>query len=231
MERDSFIFYRSFYEAARELNQKDRMKFYDALFDLALNGKETEMKGPAKAVLISVIPQIVANNIRYRNGSKGGAPKNNQNAKKKQPKNNLKTTETEPNENEECRMKMKNENEECRMKNENDNENVIGLYELELGRPLSSFEMGMILELENVYGKDLITLALKEAVRNGKRAINYIEGILRNWKAQGIKSVMDVENLMNARRGISQTFEQEDTVSAEEREKLLAEMESWNNGI
>lgn len=225
MERDSFIFYRSFYEAAQELNQRDRMKFYDALFDLALNGKEIELKGPAKAVLISVTPQIVANNIRYQNGSKGGRKKGEKKETKTKPKKNQNETETKPNENEECRMKMKNEN-------DNENDNVIGLFELELGRTLSPFEMGMILELEKVYKKDVLRMALKEAVRNGKRTINYIEGILRNWKAQGVKSAQDVETLMNSRnpRGIVQSFDkEEETMSEEERQELIASMEAWGN--
>lgn len=113
--RDSFIFYRSFYEAAKELSQKDRIKVYDAIFELALNQKETDISGVAKAVFLAIKPQIIANNIRYVNGSKGGRKKKNQNGTKTEPKGNQIETKIEPNE--ECRMK--NENVECRMNNDN----------------------------------------------------------------------------------------------------------------
>ena len=58
-------------------------------------------------------PQLEANNQKYINGLKGGAPKGNQNAKKgkEQPKNNQETTEEQPKNNQ-------------KQPNENVNENV-----------------------------------------------------------------------------------------------------------
>ena len=95
--RDSFVFYRGFYEAACDLDDDERLKLYDALAEYALNGAETlKERSVARAVFKSVKPQIDANNQRYENGKKGGAPKGNQNARKqpktteKQPKNNRK---------------------------------------------------------------------------------------------------------------------------------------------
>lgn len=38
-----------------------------------------------------------------------------------------------------------------------------------------------------IYGKQWVKDALTEAVRNGKYKLNYAEGILRNWKANGRK--------------------------------------------
>ena len=102
--RDSFIFYRSFYEAAQDLEDADRLKFYDAVLEYALNGSETlTERSSARAVFKSVRPQIDVNNQRYENGKKGGAPRGNQNAKKqpkttkKQPKHNQNTTKKQPN--------------------------------------------------------------------------------------------------------------------------------------
>lgn len=102
--RDSFIFYRSFYEAAQDLEDSDRLKFYDAVLEYALNGSETlTERSSARAVFKSVRPQIDVNNQRYENGKKGGAPLGNKNAKKqpkttkKQPKHNQSTTKKQPN--------------------------------------------------------------------------------------------------------------------------------------
>ena len=110
--KDSFIFYRSFYEALQEVDDNTQLNVIKAIIELALNQKETELSGISKALFTLIKPQVIANNIRYENGKKGGAPKGNQNAIKKQPKNNLKTTKQQPNVN-------VNENE-----NENVNENI-----------------------------------------------------------------------------------------------------------
>lgn len=100
----------------------ERLKVYDAICNLALNGEETELKGISKAIFSLIEPQINANNMRYTAGKKGGAPKGNSNAKKqsennqkqpmvelgclkKQPKNNQK----QPNENENVNVNV-NEN-------------------------------------------------------------------------------------------------------------------------
>ena len=115
--RESFLFYRSFYEAISDLEPEDRMKVYDAICEYALNGTEPEISGVASAMFKMAKPQIDANNKRYENGKKGGRPpkeeteieptenqnetkeeaKENQNETKTKPKANQEETKTEPN--------------------------------------------------------------------------------------------------------------------------------------
>ena len=71
MERDSFIFYRSFYEAIQELDPEDRSKCYEAVIGYALTGAEPDIKGTSKAIFLAIRPQIDANNKRYADGCKG----------------------------------------------------------------------------------------------------------------------------------------------------------------
>jgi len=102
--KDSFIFYRSFYESAKDiLSDNDRLKLYEMIFELGLNNLETtEQDKMVRGVFKLIEPQIKANNRRYENGKKGGAPTGNSNATKttkKQPKNNLETTKKQPNNN------------------------------------------------------------------------------------------------------------------------------------
>ena len=51
--RKGFNFYRSYYEIANELNDKDRLAFYDALLKRQFTGVETELKGMAKFAYVS----------------------------------------------------------------------------------------------------------------------------------------------------------------------------------
>ena len=97
--RDSIVFYRSFYEAIKEIPLEEQGVVYNAIYGYALDGIEPELNGIAKAIFLLVKPQIDANNNRYENVKKGGKPKANQNETKTEPKPNQDVTETEPNEN------------------------------------------------------------------------------------------------------------------------------------
>ena len=85
--RYTFIFYRSFYEAAKTLDNSDRLTLYDAIAAYALDGIEPERSGVPGGMFLLMKPVIDANTQRYENGKKGGRPKNQT------------ETETKPNQN------------------------------------------------------------------------------------------------------------------------------------
>ena len=69
---DSFVFYKSFYEAALELDASDRLEFFDALTQYAITGKEPDIESPvARAIFKMARPQIDANEKRREDGKKG----------------------------------------------------------------------------------------------------------------------------------------------------------------
>ena len=59
--RDSFIFYRSFYEAIKDLPIDEKAKVFDAICELSLNFEEVELMGISKSLFILIKPQIEAN--------------------------------------------------------------------------------------------------------------------------------------------------------------------------
>lgn len=74
--RDSFVFYRSFYEAIRELPRDVQGEIYTAIMEYSLYGIETEnLKPIARSVFVLIKPTLDANAARYANAKKGGAPK------------------------------------------------------------------------------------------------------------------------------------------------------------
>lgn len=101
--RDSFVFYRSFFEAISELKEKDQASVLLAICDYALNGNERKLNGISAAMFMLMKPNLDANQRKYENGKKGGRPKTekepnaNQNKTKKQAKDKQNITETEPN--------------------------------------------------------------------------------------------------------------------------------------
>lgn len=123
MKRESFIFYRSFWEAVKELKPAEREKILSGICSFMFDDEEPELKGICKAIWILIKPQLLANIKKYINGSKGGRPKKETKDKPKvneneKPNQNQEKTKGKPNDNpmynEECLMN----NEECRMINE-----------------------------------------------------------------------------------------------------------------
>lgn len=100
--RDSFIFYRSFFESFDGLSKKDKLLLFDAVCNYALNDIEPQLSGVPLAMFKLLKPQLDANTRRYENGCKGGRPKK---------------TEKKPNENQEETKPKRNDN-------DNDNVNV-----------------------------------------------------------------------------------------------------------
>jgi len=92
--RDSTIFYRSFYEAIKELSPELQAQVYSAIFEYALNFKETELTGLAKTVFTLVKPQLDANLKRYASGT---VPKQKRKRSETEANNKRKRSETEAN--------------------------------------------------------------------------------------------------------------------------------------
>lgn len=70
--RESFIFYKSFYEALEGMDKESQADCLMALARYALTGETGEMKPVVKMFLMMAKPQIDANNKRFENGCKGG---------------------------------------------------------------------------------------------------------------------------------------------------------------
>lgn len=94
--RDSFIFYKSFYDSIKELDSKYQVEIYNAIFEYVFYEKKPELNSISKCIFTLILPQLEANNKRYENGKKGGRPKNQEETKTK-PKQNQTITKQQPN--------------------------------------------------------------------------------------------------------------------------------------
>lgn len=73
MERESFIFYRSFYEAIKCMPAEVQAEIYPAVCEYALFGKMPKnLSEIAKGMFALIKPNIDTNTARYVNGTKGG---------------------------------------------------------------------------------------------------------------------------------------------------------------
>ena len=92
--RDSVVFYRSFWEAIKQLPEKERLESLTAILEYGLDEIEPKSAGVASAMFLMAKPQIDANNRRYQNGTKGGRP-----VTKTEPNNNLESNYNKPSDN------------------------------------------------------------------------------------------------------------------------------------
>lgn len=92
--RDSVVFYRSFYDAIKNIPEADQLKVYTAIMEYAMNDVQPEIDGIALAIFLLVKPQIDANNKRYENGKK---PKVKQAVSKSEASSKQNTSKSEAN--------------------------------------------------------------------------------------------------------------------------------------
>ncbi|MEA4901887.1 DUF6291 domain-containing protein [Desulfitobacterium sp.] len=74
-EKRAFTFFRSYYEAAKELTDKQRLAFYDAIIQYGIDSEEMALSGVAKAMFALVKPTLDKSQARAAAGSKGGKSK------------------------------------------------------------------------------------------------------------------------------------------------------------
>ena len=103
--RESIVFYRSFYEAVKDLPAEEFKEAVSAIMEYGLNDEEQAPSGAAKVFLIMAKPLIDANNKKHENGKKGaefgklgGRPKKETPIKPQEnPKETPKKTQENPN--------------------------------------------------------------------------------------------------------------------------------------
>ena len=191
MARDSFIFYRSFYEAISELPKENQADTYNAIMEYALNQEEIELTGISKAIFSLVKPQLDANYKKYENGKQ---KKSKTEAKQKQTKSKIGT-----NVNENVNV---NDNDNVNV-NDNDNENVgdscvdglqevVDFYNENIGL-ITPYGLEVLSDYAKEMPTDLIIYAMEISVEANVRTIQYIKGILNNWSNKGIKTLIEAK--------------------------------------
>lgn len=69
--KDSFVFYRSFYEALQQVPKKYRTAIYEACFTYVFESREVSLSGVPGALWTLIKPQLDASQRRYESSMKG----------------------------------------------------------------------------------------------------------------------------------------------------------------
>lgn len=102
MKATSFVFYESFRDASRNLDDATRLALYEAIMDYSLYGAEPDEDNPVAAAMFKLVRPVLDTNAKRReNGRNGGRPArtDNQDAPKPEPENGKAESEAEAKEN------------------------------------------------------------------------------------------------------------------------------------
>ena len=213
--RESFVFYRSFLGAIREMEQADQLAMFWAICNYALTGEEPALQSAIQRAVFAVIRPSIDTNIAKRDGGKrGGRPR-------------TRTEKTIPQNAETIGFENKNlpeqgfssENQESRRFSEPENtvtvteavtaaeavfpkdpggrtdEALAGIiqdYEQEIGVfPRSALDKLQAYRAQA--GDEMVHLAIQEAAQHNARSWSYVDGVLDSWRKEGVKTPGDVE--------------------------------------
>ena len=125
MKRDSFIFYRSFYEAIDLLEPKDQLVLYKAICEYSLNFREIELTHIQEFGFTGIKPLLDANITRYKNGCK---PKREQTESENETNNKQSESKSRTNVNYNVNNTLDNNNLNNNVNNTLENKNELNNY-------------------------------------------------------------------------------------------------------
>lgn len=216
-KRDSFVFYRSFYQAVSQLKPKDQTEVILAICAYALDGSERELTGVPSAIFTLIKPNLDANRKKFESGKKGGRKKSdtdqieNKNHIKPEAKHNQTETKPEANHNQRLsEMEPKQNlmsNDLCMMSNElcmmTDEEGgskgnqdpvlavVMRAYLDKINPTPSQASLEELQVFAKEMGEACCLRAFDIALDAKKANWPYIRGILRAKLAQGVRCLAD----------------------------------------
>lgn len=108
-------------------------------------------------------------------------------------------------------------------------QSVIDFYEQNINL-ITPFEFQKLQDFSNME-PELIIFAMQKAVTANKRNFNYIDGILKNWKAKGISTLIQAKNEEQEFRRLKENAGQKEETEEERKTRKIKEMEeSIKNG-
>lgn len=180
--RDSMVFYRSFFEAIKELQLEQQAIIYTAIFDYGLNKIEPKLSGVTKTVWTLIKPQLDANYKKFENGSK--PKKSKTQAKNKQ---NGSKSGTNVNDNDNGNNNV----------NDNPNDNKNGKDNPKAEKSKKTFEVPSIDEVKKYFEENGYTEISANSFYQYYSVADWKDGKgnkVKNWKQKAIAVWFKPEN-------------------------------------
>lgn len=211
--QNSFVFYRSFLGAIREMEEADQLAMFRAICDYALDGEEPVLTSAIqRAVFAAIRPSIDTNNSKREGGKRGGRPRTktgkttvshpetigfegkNLPGQGFDSENHEKQTFSETENNEDEDVDVDEDVDEFKEGSSRTDEalaEIIQDYEQEIGGfPRSALDKLQAYRAE--VGDEMVHLAIQEAAQHNGRSWSYLDSILSTWRKEGVKTPGDL---------------------------------------
>ena len=240
INRDSFIFYRSFFIATKCLKNEEKAQLFDAICSYALDGEINDLDGVAFGMFQLIKPQLDANRKRFENGC---VKKQKISKTEAKPKQKISKTEANVNVNENVNENVnvnnnlnKKPNKEIHVGFENDFEELWRHYTPVVGRDGTFTAKGCKQTALNSYKKarakfshqkimDCLELYLQECQKNNRFTKN-----VATWLNQAMQDGFETHEvvLVNAEppKPAFLTRQQQIDLEREEQHERLAKLYS-----
>lgn len=209
MARNYFPFYFSLHETAQTMKPKMRAAFYEAIINYGVTGEIPTLPDAISGYWPIVQPMLDAARKHYEAGEKGGRPL-------KQARFGFDDSETngycefetggfsiaETNNKKENKMKKKMQKEPPAAAADSRTDSGLAEIVQHFQEVIGIFPRSALDKLQRwrgIYSVEIIRAAIDEAAENNVRKWRYVDGVLKGWQADGVRTLGDVAARREAR--------------------------------
>ena len=210
MARNYFPFYFSLHATAQTMKPKMRAAFYEAIINYGVTGEIPTLPDSISGYWPIVQPMLDAARKHYEAGEKGGRPsKQVQFGSDSSETNSYSKSETTGFPISETNNKNENKKEKEKQKEtpvtaaaprtDSDLAEIVQHFEQVIGIfPRSALDK--LQRWRGIYSVEIIRAAIDEAAENNVRKWRYVDGVLKGWQDDGVRTLGDVEARREARK-------------------------------
>lgn len=229
----AFTFYASYFDGAKYLSEEEQKEFLSAIPAYVFMGKEPDFKsGPLKMAWTFIVPTLDSGIANRQNGKKGGRKPKEKSAKENPAcKDPLQSPVSNPalfSEQNPCPKAPQETHTTKQLELEEEQEAVVrasaptaadSRTDLELSKIVQHYQLAIgdfprsaldkLQKWRETFPADVLCAALDEAAENGHRSWRYVDGVLKGWQADGVRTLGDVAARREARKKPAQSPERE----------------------
>ena len=196
---NGFTFFRNYHDSLNDLPLEDKKEMLVAIDDFIFEDIEPEFTGFKQTIWKLIKPNLISSKSHsrlYQDKTK----KKSKKIKSKSNENQNEISDILENKN---KNKEENKKRKEREKEEGDiigttTTNIYSFLEENFGRTISSLECEKLDSWIKEFNEEIVKHAIELSVMNNAKKFSYIEGILRNWKASGYKTLEDIKEYEDA---------------------------------